>query len=49
MLTFQEIKLQAEQYRNAKKYAEALPLYQDIWENHKDIRNHIRFCANFES
>ncbi|MCB0538090.1 MAG: hypothetical protein KDE33_11265 [Bacteroidetes bacterium] len=36
MPTFQEIKTQAEQHRNSKNYAEALPLYQEIWENHRE-------------
>ena len=35
----QTLKIQAEQLRKAKKYADALPLYKKLWEEHRESCN----------
>ncbi len=39
MSDFQTIKKQADEFRRAKKYAEALPLYRQLWEEHRESCN----------
>lgn len=36
MIDFQTLKKQADELRKAKKYAEALPLYQKLWEEYQE-------------
>ncbi|MCS7018600.1 MAG: tetratricopeptide repeat protein [Bernardetiaceae bacterium] len=39
MQDIQTIKKQAEEFRRARKYAEALPLYKQLWEEHRENCN----------
>lgn len=39
MQDFQTIKKQADEFRRAKKYADALPLYKQLWEEHRENCN----------
>ena len=39
MQDFQTIKKQADEFRKAKKYADALPLYKQLWEEYRENCN----------
>lgn len=39
MEDIQNIKKQADEYRKAKNYTEALPLYKNLWDNYRDSCN----------
>ncbi len=39
MTTVNELKQQAQQFRKEKRYQEALSLYRDLWENHREACN----------
>jgi len=39
MADFNSLKQQAEQLRKEQKFQEALPIYKDLWENHRNECN----------
>ncbi len=39
MTTIETLKMQAQKLRKEKQFSEALPLYKDLWENHREFCN----------